>query len=94
MKEVGIDISGHRSKVVDEFAGQAFDVVLTVCDSAKETCPIYPGHATRIHRAFSDPAAVTGSDAARFDAFRQVRDELRTYLREELQADISAVLRS
>lgn len=80
MKELGIDISGHRSKVVDEFAGQAFDLVLTVCDNAKETCPIYPGHGKRIHRAFADPAAVEGSDADRLDAFRRVRDELRTYL--------------
>ena len=93
MKEVGIDISGHRSKVVDEFAGQSFDAVLTVCDNAKETCPIFPGHGTRIHHAFSDPAAVAGSEADRLDAFRQVRDELRTYLREGLQADMSAVRR-
>ena len=93
MKEIGIDISSHRSKVVDELAGQAFDVVLTVCDSAKETCPIYPGHATRIHRAFPDPAAVSGSEEARLDAFRRVRDELRTYLRDGLHGDIGAVQR-
>ena len=80
MKELGIDISGHRSKVVDEFAGQSFDLVLTVCDSANETCPIYPGHGTRIHQAFPDPAAVEGSDAVRLEAFRRVRDELRAYL--------------
>ena len=89
MKELGIDISGHRSKVVDEFAGQTFDAVVTVCDSAKETCPIFPGHGTRIHRAFPDPAAVSDSDAARLDAFRRVRDELRTYLREELPAALN-----
>lgn len=94
MQELGIDISSHRSKDVGEFSGQAFDVVLTVCDRAKETCPIYPGHATRIHRAFPDPAAVTGSDAVRLDAFRRVRDELRTYLREALQADVTAASRS
>src|SRR4051812_17391004 len=62
MREIGIDISGHRSKTVDEFAGESFDLVLTVCDSAKETCPIYPGHGTRVHRAFADPAAVDGSE--------------------------------
>ena len=94
MKELGIDISGHRSKDVDEFAEQAFDLVLTVCDSAKETCPIYPGHGTRIHRAFPDPAAVQGSEADRLEAFRRVRDELRTYLREGLQADLTAASRS
>ena len=86
MHELGIDISGHRSKAVDAFAGEAFDIVLTVCDSAKETCPIFPGHGTRIHRAFPDPAAVEGTEAERLDAFRRVRDELRTYLREELPA--------
>lgn len=84
MGEIGIDISGHRSKTVDEFAGQAFDLVLTVCDSAKETCPIYPGHGTRVHRAFSDPAAVQGSETDRLAAFRRVRDEIRAYLREAL----------
>jgi len=54
MKEIGIDISGHRSKVVDEFADKSFDYVLTVCDNARESCPIYPGHANRIHHGFQD----------------------------------------
>lgn len=81
MGEIGIDISGHRSKVVDEFAGDAFDLVLTVCDSAKETCPIYPGHGKRLHRAFPDPAAVEGSEQERLAAFRDVRDQIRDYFR-------------
>ena len=81
MKEVGIDISGHRSKSVDDFAGQAFDTVLTVCDNARETCPVYPGHANRIHHSFEDPAAVQGSEEERLRAFRSVRDEIRAYLR-------------
>lgn len=89
MREIGIDISGHRSKVVDEFAGQTFDRVLTVCDSAKETCPIYPGHATRTHRAFRDPAALQGSEAERLAAFREVRDEIRAYLKGEFLAHFS-----
>jgi arsenate reductase len=80
MNEIGIDISGHRSKSVDEFAGQEFDYVLTVCDSAKESCPIYPGHANRIHRNFEDPAAVRGSQGERLAVFRRVRDEIREYL--------------
>ena len=82
MKEIGIDISGHRSKAVDEFKDQNFDYVLTVCDSANETCPIYPGHANRIHHSFEDPAAVQGSDEVRLASFRQVRDQIRAYLRE------------
>ena len=80
MKELGIDISGHRSKSLDEFAGKNFDYVLTVCDSAKEACPVYPGHANRLHRNFEDPAAVRGSEEERLAAFRRVRDELRKYL--------------
>ena len=82
MREIGIDISGHRSKSVDEFAAETFDLVLTVCDHARETCPVYAGHATRLHHAFSDPAAVTGAEAERLDAFRRVRDEIGAYIRE------------
>ena len=81
MRELGIDITGHRSKNVDEFAGQAFDYVLTVCDNARENCPIFPGHTTMIHRSFEDPAAFQGSEEERLDIFRRVRDEIRQYLR-------------
>ena len=81
MKELGIDISGHRSKSVDEFAGRKFDYVLTVCDNAKESCPIFPGHANRLHRNFEDPAAVKGSETERLAVFRRVRDEIRKYLK-------------
>ena len=82
MKEVGIDISGHRSKSVDEFAGRAFDYVLTVCDNAKESCPIFPGHANRLHHNFDDPATAQGSEEQRLVVFRLVRDEIRTYLKD------------
>jgi arsenate reductase (thioredoxin) len=81
MAEIGIDISAHRSKCVDEFAAGAFDYVLTVCDGARDACPVYPGHATRLHRAFDDPAATQGSEAERLQAFRKVRDEIREYFR-------------
>ena len=80
MRELGIDISGHRSKGVDEFAGQQFDYVLTVCDNAKESCPIFPGQTVRIHRSFEDPAEAQGSPDERLAIFRRVRDELRRYL--------------
>jgi arsenate reductase (thioredoxin) len=82
MREIGIDISGHRSKAVEEFANQEFDAVLTVCDSAREACQIFPGKGTRIHRAFKDPAAVDGSEAERLAAFRTARDDIRAFLRE------------
>ena len=81
MREIGIDISSHRSKHVDEFQDQSFDYVLTVCDHAKETCPIYPGQTNRIHHSFEDPAAVQGSEEQRMASFRRVRDQIRDFLR-------------
>jgi arsenate reductase len=86
MLEIGIDISGHRSKHVDEFRDQQFDVVLTVCDNAKESCPVYiGGRARRLHHSFEDPAAVQGSEEIRLTAFRKVRDQIREYLRDGAQ---------
>ena len=81
MKELGIDISGHRSKHVDEFKGQAFDYVLTVCDTANESCPVFPGQTKRIHKAFEDPAAFQGTEIERLALFRRVREEIRDYLK-------------
>jgi len=81
MREVGIDISGHRSKSVDELLGQPFDYVLTVCDNARESCPVFPAAAAKLHHAFEDPAALRGSDEERLAVFRRVRDEIRSYLR-------------
>ena len=80
MQEVGIDISSHRSKSVDEFAGQNFDYVITVCDNAKESCPVFPARTQRIHWSIENPAAVQGSEEERMAAFRRVRDELRARL--------------
>ena len=76
MKEIGIDISGHRSKIVEEFRDQTFDYVLTVCDNANESCPVFPGTTRRLHWSFADPAAVEGSEAERLAAFRTIRDAL------------------
>lgn len=76
MREIGIDISGHRSKSVDEFTGQAFDYVVTVCDNARDHCPVFPARAARIHWSFEDPAAVEGSEAERQAAFRRIRDRI------------------
>jgi len=81
MQEAGIDISGHRSKSVDEFAGQNFDYVITVCDNAKESCPVFPAKTQRIHWNIEDPAAVQGSEKDRLAAFRLARDELRERLK-------------
>lgn len=83
MRELGIDISGHRSKPVEEFDGQHFDYVITVCDNARESCPVFFGPANRLHRSFEDPPAESiGSEADRLAVFRRVRDELRSYLAE------------
>ena len=82
MRELGIDISAHRSKNVEEFEGQKFDYVMTVCDNARETCPVFFGAAQKLHRDFEDPAGITGTGEQRLAIFRRVRDELRGYLRE------------
>jgi arsenate reductase len=82
MAEIGIDISGHRSKCLDEFLNTEFDYVITVCDNANETCPIFPGPAKRIHWSFDDPAEATGSQDQVAAVFRRVRDEIAKRLRE------------
>lgn len=81
MREIGIDISRHRSKSVDEFAGQQFDYVITVCEHANQQCPMFPGKTERIHWSIADPASVSGDDETRLAAFRSARDELRERLK-------------
>jgi arsenate reductase len=76
MDEIGIDISAHRSKSVDEFVGVDLDFVITVCNNANETCPIFPGETRRLHWPFDDPAAVEGTDVERKTAFRRIRDQI------------------
>ena len=82
MQELGINIRGHRSKHVDKFAGQPFDFVITVCDNAREACPVFLDGTRKLHHDFEDPAAVVASEEQRLEVFRRVRDELRAYLRE------------
>ena len=86
MREIGIDISGHRSKSLDEFTAQPFDYVITVCDNAKQNCPIFPGAARRIHWSIEDPAALGGAEQTRQEAFRATRDDLRARLSEFIQS--------
>lgn len=76
MDERSIDIRSHRSKHLSEFLSQPFDYVITVCDTAAESCPIFPGPAKRIHWSFPDPAAVEGSEEVRLASFRTVRDAI------------------
>jgi arsenate reductase (thioredoxin) len=82
MREIGIDISGHRSKSLDEFQGQPFDYVVTVCDNARDACPVFPGARNRLHWGFEDPAAVEGTEAERLAAFRRIRDQIHQRVRE------------
>ncbi|MGQ0809942.1 MAG: arsenate reductase ArsC [Nitrospiraceae bacterium] len=74
LQEIGVDISHKRSKSITEFSGQQFDYVITVCDRAKESCPLFNGSVRMLHWSFEDPAAV--ADPARLDTFRRVRDEI------------------
>lgn len=76
MEEIGLDIAGHRSKPVSEFDGQPLDIVITVCDNARETCPVFPGNVKRLHWPFDDPAAVEGPEEVRKAAFRRTRDQI------------------
>ncbi|MEY4991502.1 MAG: hypothetical protein RI948_368 [Bacteroidota bacterium] len=78
----GIDISTHTSNHVDEYLHIPFDLILTVCDHASERCPIFPGTAKRIHHNFADPAKATGSEQEIMEAFRSVREEIKSFCRE------------
>ena len=92
MAEAGVDISGHRSTHVDEFAGTEFDYVVTVCSRAHETCPVFPGRATVIHHGFDDPPALAAEAANEDEAlahYRRVRDEIRAFV-ETLPASLPA----
>lgn len=89
MREIGVDLSAHRSKSVAEFAGQSFGTVITVCDSAAEQCPLFPGSPQRIHWSLPDPAAATGSRDEKHAAFRRVRAQLELHLKEFLDSAAS-----
>ena len=81
MRELGIDISAHRSKPVAEFSAQTFAMVITVCDNAAEECPVFPEAPQRVHWSLPDPAAVSGTPEEKLAAFRRVRDELDRRIR-------------
>ncbi len=84
MAEAGVDISGHRSKLVDEYAGMDFDFVVTVCDHAREVCPWFPAKIEVLHRGFDDPPSLAknvGTEEEVLALYRRVRDEIRDYIR-------------
>lgn len=84
MAEAGIDISGQRSKTVEQYLGQPFDRVITVCDQAAEVCPVFPGGGERLHWSFPDPSKATGSEDQQLAVYRQVRDAIRQRIENEL----------
>jgi arsenate reductase len=89
MAELGIDLSTHRSKSLDEFLATEFRYVVTVCDHARDACPHFPGLAERIHWSLPDPAAVQGPEEDRLAAFRQVRDQLRALIQNFAESNAS-----
>ena len=77
MAEIGIDLRGHTSKTLERFLGERWDYVITVCDNANESCPVFPGRVSRLHWSFDDPSAAAGGDEQRLAVFQRVRDEIR-----------------
>ena len=87
MAELGIDISYQQSKTLDRYLSETFDDVITVCDTAAEACPVFPGATRRRHWSFEDPSKATGSEAEQLGVYRQVRDEIRSRIENELLSD-------
>lgn len=85
MDEIGIDISKQFSKSLDHFLGQKFDYLITLCDYAAHTCPVFPGHGKRLHWSLEDPAGATGTMEERLRVFRRVRDEIKGRIEEFLK---------
>jgi len=84
MAEKGIDISAQRSKVLTEYLGEPFDYVITVCDQANESCPVFPGARNRLHWSFPDPSKATGPEAEQLAVYSQVRDAIEARIKQEL----------
>jgi arsenate reductase len=84
MEEIGVDISGQKSKTLEHYLGEPFDYVITVCDDANEACPFFPGAANRLHWSLPDPSAAAGTEEERLKVFRSVRDGLRDRVQAEL----------
>jgi arsenate reductase (thioredoxin) len=90
MDELGIDLGGHTSKTLDRFLAEPWDYVITVCDTANERCPVFPGAAMRLHWGFDDPSAARGTEEERLAEFRRVRDAIATRLRSWLAERVPA----
>ena len=84
MAELGIDLSRQESKTLDRYLGEPFDAVVTVCDQAAEACPVFPGAKQRLHWSFPDPSKATGTEEEQLAVYRQVRDDIRKHIEQEL----------
>jgi arsenate reductase len=80
MKEAGVDLTTHRSKSLDEFRDEKFDYVITVCDNARQSCPVFPGESIRMHWNLEDPARAVGSLEERLAVFRSIRDRIHSHV--------------
>lgn len=87
MAEIGMDVSDQESKTLEGYLGEPFEYVITVCDAAKEACPVFPGAKNRLHWSFEDPAQATGTEEERLEMFRKVRDEIREHIERELLSE-------
>ena len=87
MAELGIDISQQQSKTLDRYLHEPFDMVITVCDTAAEACPVFPGAVQRRHWSFEDPTKASGSEAEQLAVYRRVRDQIRSHIEQELLAE-------
>lgn len=92
MQELGIDITGQYSKVLTEYLTQPFDYVITVCDNANESCPVFPGAANRLHWSFPDPSKAVGSEVSQLSVYREVRDAIAKRLASQFELSIPASL--
>jgi arsenate reductase len=88
MSETGIDISPHRSKSAEEFSGQRFDYVITVCDNARQTCPAFPGEHEKLHWDLEDPAEATGTEEEILNEFRRIRDLIYKHVEDFIKKSI------
>ena len=86
MADLGVDISGQASKTLDRYLGETFDAVITVCDQANESCPVFAGAKQRLHWSFPDPSQATGSEEEQLGVYRSVRDAIRARIEAELIA--------
>jgi arsenate reductase len=90
MAELGIDIAGHESKTLERYLSEPFDAVITVCDDANETCPVFPGARLRLHWSFPDPSGATGTESEQLAVYRTVRDAIRRRIVDELLPLVTA----